>query len=134
MPPGDGGVGRAGVVGSEGPGCGALVGSAPQEDGDGGLAAVGAGADGGLGALQRAERGLGRAAVALVVAVRRDMGEDDADVRPVDERLRLPDVGVPAACAAMQVAADAARRVVERRQADRLAVQLEDALGDAVAA
>ena len=68
-----------------------------------------------------------------LVAIRRGVREDDADVRTLHERLGLPDVCVPAARAAVQVATDARRRIVERGKLDCLAVQPEDALRDAVA-
>lgn len=68
-----------------------------------------------------------------LVAVGRDVGEYNADIGSFHERRRLPHIRVPAARAAVQVAANAARGVVERRQLDPPAVQLEDAVGDAVA-
>ena len=68
-----------------------------------------------------------------LVAVGRDVGEDDADVAALHEALGVPDVAVPAARAAVEVAADAAGRVIERGEPDATAVELERAVRDAVA-
>ena len=61
------------------------------------------------------------------------MREDDANVIALHERLRTPHIGIPTTRTAVQVAADAGRRIVERRKLDLLAVQLEFALGNTVA-
>ena len=68
-----------------------------------------------------------------LVAVGRSVREHDADVVALHERRCAPHIRVPAAIAAVEVAADARRRVVERGELDRLAVHLELALRDAVA-
>ena len=68
-----------------------------------------------------------------LVTVGRSVREDDANVVALHKRLCAPDIRVPAAIAAVEVAADASRRVVEGRKLVGLAVHLELALRDTVA-